>query len=59
MEPLLRNIESSGDIESIKSTKLGVSLPKCIGYADDINILTKDTINSVRAVMREYEKLSI
>ena len=58
MEPLLRNIEANREIGSIKSTKFGVTLPKCLGYADDINILTNNSINSVRAVMREYEKFS-
>ena len=58
MEPLLRNIEANREIESIQSIQLGVIMPKCIGYADDINILTKDSINSVRAAMREYEKFS-
>lgn len=33
-------------------------MQKCIGYADNINILTKDSINSIRAVMREYKKFS-
>ena len=58
MEPLIRNIERSREIESIKSTKLGITLPKCLGYADDINIITTDSINGVRAVITEYERFS-
>ena len=58
MEPLLRNIESNRDIESFKSANLGITMPKCLGYADDINVITTDSINNVRATMKEYERFS-
>ena len=58
MEPLIRNIERNRNIEILKSRKYGIELPKCIGYADDINILTTDSITGVRATIAEYEKFS-
>ena len=58
MEPLIRNMEASNDIGKLKSRKYGIEFPKCIGYADDINVLTTNTANSVKAVIKEYEKFS-
>ena len=58
MEPLIRNIEANLEIGSLRSVKYDVTIPKCIGYADDINILTTDSIRCVRACIREYEKFS-
>ena len=58
MEPLLRNIESNGDIGILISRKYNLSFPKCIGYADDINILTNNSIMSLRNVIKEYEKFT-
>ena len=58
MEPLIRNIEANQNIERLRSERYGISFPKCIGYADDINILTTNSVNGVKAVMREYEKFT-
>ena len=58
MEPLIRNIAANQDIETLRSPKYKVNFPKCIGYADDISILTTDRITCVRAAIREYEKFT-
>ena len=58
MEPLIRNMEANNTIGKLASKKYGVSFPKCIGYADDINILTTNTANSVKAAITEYERFS-
>ena len=58
MEPLIRNIEANQDIETLKSRKYKIDLPKCLGYADDISILTTDQITCVRASILEYEKFT-
>ena len=58
MEPLIRNIEANQNIAALHSGKYQVTFPKCIGYADDINILTVNSIQNVRAVISEYEKFS-
>ena len=58
MEPLIRNMEANQDIEELKSRKYRTRFPKCIGYADDISILTTNQITCVRATMREYEKFT-
>ena len=58
MEPLIRNLEANQDIETLKSQRYRVEFPKCIGYADDISILTTDQITCVRATMSEYEKFT-
>ena len=58
MEPLLRNIEANQDIECLHSRKYGVQFPKCIGYADDINILTTSATICVKAAIKEYDKFT-
>ena len=55
MEPLIRNIDANPRIEKLKSTKFKVEMPKCLGYADDISIITTDSINCVRETITEYE----
>ena len=58
MEPLIRNIEANIDVGQLESRLHGISLPKCISYADDINIITNNSIRCVRAAISEYEKFS-
>ena len=58
MEPLIRNIAANNEIENLTSVKYGITLPKCIGYADDINIMTANSVNCVKATIKEYEKFS-
>ena len=58
MEPLIRNIEANQSITKLHSGKHDISFPKCIGYADDINILTTNSINCVKATIKEYEKFT-
>ena len=58
MEPLLRNMEANNSITKLESRQVGISFPKCIGYADDINILTTNSVTCVRASIQEYERFS-
>ena len=58
MEPLLRNIESNDEIRPIRSTTLMAPLPKVYAYADDVNATIADTEDGLRALFREYERLT-
>ena len=58
MEPLIRNIEANREITLLRSQKFGIDLPKCIGYADDINIMTTNSARCVKATIKEYERFS-
>ena len=58
MEPLIKNIEANSSVGRLVSRKYDLTFPKCIGYADDINILTDDSVNSLRAAIKEYERFS-
>ena len=58
MEPLLRNLERNQDIIPVSSLNLGNNLPKVYAYADDVNIVTINSDNSVQAIFNEYERLS-
>ena len=58
MEPFIRNIELNQNIETLYSDGYGVRFPKCIGYADNINILTVNSIHNVRAAITENEKFT-
>ena len=59
MEPLIRNIEKNNQIRPIYSSTLGKNLPKVYAYADDVNATIKDTAEGVKAVFKEYERLTI
>ena len=58
MEPLLRNIEHNRQIRALSSTELNSELPKAYAYADDVNIVTCNNLEGVRAVFYEYERLT-
>ena len=58
MEPLLRNIESNPQIESVRSTLLENDLPKTYAYADDVNCIMKDSPIALQALFKEYERLT-
>ena len=58
MEPLLLNIESNAEIEPIDSVKLGCVLPKIYAYADDVNGVIKNKAESLKAVFKEYARLT-
>ena len=58
MEPLIRNIEANPNIQPLRSESYSVTFPKCIGYPDDINVLTVNSVNNVRATITEYEKFT-
>ena len=51
MEPLIRNIEANQDIRALQSRAHNITFPKCIGYADDINIITANSVVAVRATI--------
>lgn len=58
MEPILRNIEKNRMIRPIQTEKIDFTWPKVFGYADDINLVIKNDIISIREVFKEYEKFS-
>ena len=58
MEPLIRNIKTNVNIESISSTKLNINLPKVYGYADDVNALVRTNLTSIQNLFSEYEKFT-
>ena len=58
MEPLLRNIEKNPAIEGIHSAKLESILPKAYGYADDVNCLISNKLESLQALFNEYSRLT-
>lgn len=59
MEPLIRNIEARAGISSIKSNRLRIELPKCLGYADDISVLCENSGQAIKEIMTAYESFSI
>ena len=58
MEPLLSNIERNPDIAPIRSFTLAANLPKTYAYADDVNATIKDCPTSLKALFKEYERLT-
>ena len=58
MEPLLRNLKENRAIEPIVSRSLDINVPKAYGYADDINVVMRNTPRGVREIFREYEIFS-
>ena len=58
MEPLLRNIEANQRIQPISSQKLNITLPKAFAYADDVNLVTKNEHGTLKAIFKEYERLT-
>ena len=58
MEPLLSNIEANASIEPISSRKLNSTLPKTYAYADDVNATISDSPASLRALFKEYGRLT-
>ena len=57
MEPLIRKIEANQEIGQLTSSG-GISFQKCIGYANDINVITANSIHCVRATIKEFEKFT-
>ena len=58
MEPLLRNIERNRNIRPLRSTVLSTDLPKTYSYADDVSCTISSDGGSLRALFREYERLT-
>ena len=59
MEPLIRNIENHQEIKNIKSRRLKIELPKCLGYADDISVLCENSAQAIKGVMKVYEEFTL
>ena len=59
MEPLMRNLEINNRIKNLQSRIYQITLPKCLGYADDITVICKDDILSIREIFKEYEQFTI
>ena len=58
MDPLLRNIEHNPEISAINSNLLAKDLPKVYAYADDVNGVIKNKAESLKAVFKEYARLT-
>ena len=58
MEPLLRNIENNIEIQSIRSTKIESTFPKAYAYADDVSVVTRNSLGCVQEIFLEYERLT-
>ena len=60
MEPLLRNIEENNDILPLECNAMNVQVqvPKAFAYADDVNLVTKNDQRSIKAVFKEYGRLT-
>ena len=58
MEPLLSNIESNDDINPIRIAAFDAALPKVYAYADDVNSTIEDSPSSLKALFKEYERLT-
>ena len=59
IEPLLRNIEHSNEIQPLTSSKLNVSLPKSYAYADDVSVVSRNNLINVQSIFDEYARLSL
>ena len=58
MEPLLRNIEENQLIEALSSETLVSTLPKTYAYADDVNVIAKNSPNGLQEIFNEYGRLT-
>ena len=54
----MRNLKENNVIEPIKSQKLTINLPKNYGYADDVTVILKRTIEGVQEIFNVYENFS-
>jgi hypothetical protein len=59
IEPVIRNIGSNIDITPIHNDRINYTWPKVVAYADDITVITSNNSHSVRAVFKEYERLTL
>jgi hypothetical protein len=58
IEPVIRNINANNDIIPIRSDRINFTWPKVLCYADDLTILTQNTVNSINGIFSEYELLT-
>ena len=58
MEPLLRNIDRNVRIHPIRSEHLGSDLPKTYAYADDVNAVIANNLESLQHLFSEYARLT-
>ena len=55
VEPLLKNIKANPSIASVASGHLNIMIPKALGFADDVTVVCKRTIESIQSIFNEYE----
>ena len=58
IEPLIRNIKHNPNIEPIESALLPIRMPKAYGYADDVTVVAKRTVEGIQSIFTEYEEFS-
>jgi len=59
IEPVIRNINKNMDISPIYNDRINYTWPKVVAYADDITVITSNNSRSVRAIFKEYERLTL
>ena len=58
IEPLMRNIKESNMISRITSPRLNITVPKVLGFADDVSVITKRDERCIKEIFQEYESFS-
>ena len=58
MEPLLANIEINQNIKRVRSETASCDLPKIYAYADDVNALIANYVQSLQELFNEYGRLT-
>ena len=58
VEPLIRNLAESRNIENIETRQLGIRIPKTYGFADDVTVVTKKSEANIEEVFKVYEEFT-
>ena len=58
IEPLIRNINENRNIETLASQHLPIRLPKTLGFADDVTVVTKRSNECIQEVFKVYEEFT-
>jgi hypothetical protein len=58
MEPLIRNIKANPIIQRITSLSANVLIPKIYSFADDINVVIKNSPEGLQAIFDEYSRIT-
>jgi hypothetical protein len=59
IEPVIRNINNNVTITPIHNERIAYTWPKVVAYADDITVISVNSSNSVKAIFKEYERLTL